>query len=130
MHTEFEICDRNKLVIVRCSGLVTAQGCDEGFEKYHQNVAHPLKYNFLVDFSQADDIEISFTQMLTMSFRRQEVFAAWGQVRIAFLAPRTPVFAMARMYAAVAYQAENLEAQAFQDQDEAMAFLANTVKAQ
>lgn len=124
MATEFELCDREKIVIVRCLGVVTAESCEAGFAQYAGSVTHPVHYNFLVDFSQAEAIEMSFQQMMSMSFRRNALYKSWGPTRMAFLAPETPIFAMARMYAAAAHRADLLEAQAFRDRDEAMAFLA------
>jgi len=124
MSAEFEFRHAEKIVFVRYLGVVTANSCDETFSQYVENYTHPATYNILVDFSQAEAIDMSFQQMLSISYRRDTVYRRWGQTRMALLAPETPIFAMARMYAAAAHQADFLEAEAFRDRDEAMAFLA------
>ena len=123
MTTEFEVCHDDKIVIVRCLGLVTAESCNAAFARYVETFTHPETYNFLVDFSGAQGIEMSFQQMLSISYRRDAQCSSWGPTRMAFFAPETPIFAMARMYAAAAHRADLLEVQAFQDRDEAMAFV-------
>lgn len=124
MGATYEIRSDRNLVIVRCTGTITASNSPEAFAACNADPSFEPGFSIFLDLSETTEIDFSFGEMLSHLYRRAPVYRSWGPTRLAMYAPHDPVFGTARMYASLVDQIETLQAEVFRDRNEAFAFLA------
>lgn len=107
---------RNKVVIVRLSGVVNIGNCSNIYNRLLEVSPGHLAPNVLYDLARVTDIDLTFDQMSELVGLRRQYYSQSINARIGIWAPSDMTFGMSRMYSSLIEQFKGVRTGVFRCQ--------------